>query len=79
MPADPSLSLWAARAAKLDAAARTADTFERINRAELCCARSIELAAQSQKCVDATFKNIASTRTGDLPLGLLQNVPDTSA
>jgi hypothetical protein len=39
--------------------ARLADTLERMKRAEHRCARSIELADQSQKCVDATFDHVA--------------------
>jgi hypothetical protein len=58
---DPALAAWVAKAtaARLDAEARLADTLERIKRAEQRRARSIELAAQSQKCVVATFDLVA--------------------
>lgn len=58
---DAALAAWVAKAtaARLDAEARLADTLERMKRAEHRCARSIELADQSQKCVDATFDHAA--------------------
>ena len=61
MLADPALAAWVAKAtaAKLDAEVRMADTLERKKRAQQHCARSVELAGRSRKCVDATFDHVA--------------------